>query len=315
MYVRSRFSYRVPSAAYAPAALKLGKRSARIAEISRSAASSLRSAVLRSRRRLNGLLDRPSRLGRQGIEEWQGTEGVAQHETRREGQAQCAQEIELRPIKIVPRLNQLRAHRGQLRLRPRDVERDPDAGAQLVLRNAEQICGQHRVGEPRADEGLGRLRTLVRICRDVRGRIGLVRCIGLGRLLARFRRTDPRDRAKAEQRIGRDRFVRDIVRRTDDHASGREQILAIQLEVEAEERGGIVRPLALRRATARDVREQRGARLADAGARLLRALVGRQRPGVVSRRQTSRGAQGQRWNGCGILRPHSRSNDQNRKES
>jgi hypothetical protein len=67
-----------------------------------------------------------------------------------ERQPHRARELDPGPVTVVPRDDELRARTGQLRARARHVERHTRAGAELVLRDPQQLGRERRIGEPRA---------------------------------------------------------------------------------------------------------------------------------------------------------------------
>ena len=98
-------------------------------------------------------LDR--RLLRRRLRVRERRERIGQLERSIERNVQRATQIELRAIAIVPRHDELRARVRQLRLGARHVERDADAGRELIARDAEQADGERRIGDSRLNGRVG----------------------------------------------------------------------------------------------------------------------------------------------------------------
>src|SRR5262252_1012088 len=95
-------------------------------------------------------------------------------------------ELKDRDITLTTRRDELCSRIGELRLRTRDVERDPDTRGKLLLRDVEKLRGERGVGLARSDPRFGtkdaQVRRRTTLGGVVCGVVGLVvRCVGVRR--------------------------------------------------------------------------------------------------------------------------------------
>src|SRR5262245_63685043 len=129
---------------------------------------------------------------------------IPDQERSRVAERRLVTELKDRAITLPTRRDELRLRVGQLRLRTRDVERDPDSRGELLLRDVEKLRGERRICLTCRDPRFGAKDTEVR----VRPTLGGVVSSGVG-LIVRGVRVR-RGRAPGQHVRDVDQVLRDL---------------------------------------------------------------------------------------------------------